>query len=97
MAMATYAFDFIGEDGSINSVDVGIYASDIDAIRQARFALHSRLTAVALDVWREGRRLIHLTSSDKDIDLGAKVVGEGSDRVTALFPSRPRVTETKTI
>ncbi len=60
--MATYAFDFIDADGTISSVDVGVYATDAEAVWQGRLALASRLTAMALDVWCNGRHLIRLTN-----------------------------------
>jgi len=95
--MATYAFDFIGEDGMINSVDVGAYVSDIEAVRQARQALRSRLTAVALDIWRDGRRLIHLTNSNIDGGPLGEVSGAEIDQIAPSLPSTDRSFSIKTV
>ena len=59
--MATYAFDFINEAGAIGAVTLGEFPADAEAVRGARNALVKSFTAVALDVWCEGRRIVRLT------------------------------------
>ena len=59
--MATYAFDLINEAGAIGSVSVGEFLTDADAVRNARHTLRTSFTAVMLDVWREGRRVVRLS------------------------------------
>lgn len=52
--MLAYTFDFLNRDGSIDTFDIGAFDSDAEALVQARAALLSSLTAVAVEVWREG-------------------------------------------
>jgi len=52
-----YAFDFINPDGSVDHFDLGFFADDTDAMRQARAALSSSMTAVSIEVWREGSKV----------------------------------------
>lgn len=55
--MASYAFDLVGRDGSIETVEVGAYETDLDALRHAGQTLDLSLTAFAVNVWSEGVRV----------------------------------------
>ena len=55
--MASYAFDLVARDGSIETVEVGAYETDMDALRHAGDALDHSLTAFAVNVWTDGVRV----------------------------------------
>ncbi len=66
--MAPYAFDLIDEAGTISSVNLGEFSSDADAVRQGRQALVGSFTALALDIWCEGRHIARLRRTGPDGD-----------------------------
>jgi hypothetical protein len=55
-----YCFDFVNHDGSIDSYDIGVFASDAEAERQAREAMLASTTAVSVDVWSEGDQVARI-------------------------------------
>ncbi len=58
--MTSYAFDLVKRDGSIETVEVGAYESDVEALRHAGAALDHSLTAFAVNVWSDGVRVARL-------------------------------------
>ncbi len=52
-----YTFDFIGNDGSIDHFQLGLFADDLEALKQAQAALLASSTAIAVDVWRGDDRV----------------------------------------
>ena len=72
--MATYAFDFINEAGTIGSVALGEFPTEADAVRGARHALAISFTAVALDVWSEG---VHVMRLRRGVEDGEALIQQG--------------------
>jgi hypothetical protein len=55
-----YTFDFVNQDGSIDTFDIGEFDDDGAAAGKARSALLASLSAVAVEVWREGARVAQI-------------------------------------
>jgi hypothetical protein len=58
--MATYGFDLIGNDGLSRGVDLGEFATDMDATRHAKSALATSFTAAAVEVWNGDERVARI-------------------------------------
>jgi hypothetical protein len=52
-----YRFDFVNRDGSVDTFEIGLAKDDGDAALRARSAMLVSLTAVAVEVWKDGSRL----------------------------------------
>jgi hypothetical protein len=81
-----YRFDFVNRDGSVDTFELGQPACDGDAALRARAAMLVSLTAVAVEVWKDGERLCRVR---RDGDLGPPArQALASTRVSPLSASR---------
>ena len=55
--MQSYCLHLLNRDGSTDRYDLGAFADETQAARQAKAALHVSLCAIAGELWRTGERV----------------------------------------
>jgi hypothetical protein len=58
-----YTFEFVGVNGRIGHLDLGVFADDAEAASAAKAALADHVTAVRVDVWNEHGRILGIDRS----------------------------------
>ncbi|MGC1305523.1 MAG: hypothetical protein WA840_24395 [Caulobacteraceae bacterium] len=65
-----YAFEFVGVNGRVGHLDLGVFSDDFEAERAARAALSDHVTAVRIDVWSGDQRVLRI---DRPIEQDLKL------------------------
>jgi hypothetical protein len=65
-----YTFEFVGVNGRVGHLDLGVFSNDGEAECAAKAALSDHVTAIRVDVWSGDQRVFRI---DRAIDLGLKL------------------------
>jgi hypothetical protein len=82
-----YRFDFLNRDGSVDTFELGQPGDDGDAALRARAAMLVSLTAVAVEVWKDGEKLCRVRRDSNLAPPARQALA--SPHVAPLSASRP--------